>query len=160
MFFAETPKKETATRASCTQEEAKRCFRGGLKLGVHKIPFRVFSSNRETGKNRGLSRPQQVILVHYGLAKCSGRNLPAPHPAPPHQPAYMAASARAQRQQHRHVARPAPDRIRLERLSPPSFRDSWQGVRSEPDGLHHVHDRRQESASFSVSFPRERAASL
>jgi hypothetical protein len=44
MFFAETPKKETATRASCTQEEAKRCFRGGLKLGVHKIPFRVFSS--------------------------------------------------------------------------------------------------------------------
>ena len=32
MFFAETPKKETATRASCTQEEAKRCFRGGLKL--------------------------------------------------------------------------------------------------------------------------------
>ena len=44
MFFAETPKKETATRASCTQEEAKRCFRGGLTLGVHKIPFRVFSS--------------------------------------------------------------------------------------------------------------------
>ena len=31
-------------------------------------------------------------------------------------PPYMAASAGAQRQQHRHVARPAPDRIRLERL--------------------------------------------
>ena len=23
-----------------------RCFRGGLTLGVHKIPFRVFSSNK------------------------------------------------------------------------------------------------------------------
>jgi hypothetical protein len=36
------------------------------------------------------------------------------------------------------VARLAPDRIRLERLSPPPFCDSWQGVRREPDGLHHV----------------------
>src|ERR1700680_890858 len=114
----------------------------------------------ETGKNRGLTRPQQVILVHYGPAKCSGRNLPAPHPAPPDQPAYLAPSACAQRQQHRHVARLAPDRIRLERLSPPPFCDSWQGVRCEPDGLHHVHDRREKSASFSVSFPRQRAVSL
>ena len=31
----------------------------------------------------------------------------------------VAASARAQRQQHRYVARVAPDRIRLERLLPP-----------------------------------------
>ena len=35
------------------------------------------------------------------------------------------------------------------------FRDSWQGVRREQDGLHYVHDRRQESASVSVSFPRQ-----
>ncbi len=83
----------------------------------------------------GAEEGDDVILVYYGPAKRSCRNLPAPHPAPPDQPAYMAASARAQRQQHRHVARPAPDRIRLERLSPPPFRDSWQGVRREPDGL-------------------------
>jgi Plasmid pRiA4b ORF-3-like protein len=74
-----------------------------------------------------------VILVYYGPAKRFCRNLPAPHPAPPHEPAYLAASVRAQRQQHRHVARLAPDRIRLERLSPPPFCDSWQGVRHEPD---------------------------
>ena len=32
---------------------------------------------------------------------------------------HLAASAHAQQQQHRYVARVAPDRIRLERLSPP-----------------------------------------
>src|SRR5260370_6465067 len=68
--------------------------------------------------------------------------------------------ARAQRQQHRHAARATPDRIRLERLSPPSFRDSRQGVWSEPDRLHHVQDRREESTSFPIPFPRQRALSL
>ena len=47
MFFAETPKKETATRASCTQEEAKRCFRGGLTLGVK---FRFVSSPEQADR--------------------------------------------------------------------------------------------------------------
>ena len=70
-----------------------------------------------------------MIVVYYGPAKRSRRKLPTPHPAPPDQPANLAASARAQRHQHRRIARPAPDRIRLERLSPPPFRDSWQGVR-------------------------------
>src|SRR5260221_210241 len=88
------------------------------------------------------------------------RNLPAPHSARPDHAAYLAASARAQRQQHRHAARGAPDRIRLERLSPPSFRDSWQGVWSEPDRLHHVRDRREERTSFPIPFPRQRALSL
>src|SRR5260221_7357398 len=118
----------------------------------------TYRSARGTGGDRekpGAEEGDDVILVYYGPAKRSCRNLPAPHPAPPDQPAYMAASARAQRQQHRNVARPAPDRIRLERLSPPPFRDSWQGVRREPDGLHHVHDRRHERASFSVWFPRQ-----
>ena len=115
------------------------------------IYFLVAGDREKSGAEEG----DDVILVYYGPAKRSCRNLPAPHPAPPDQPAYMAASARAQRQQHRHVARPAPDRIRLERLSPPPFRDSWQGVWREPDGLHHVHDRRQERASFSVWFPRQ-----
>jgi hypothetical protein len=47
------------------------------------------------------------------------------------QPAYLAASARARRQQRRHVARLAPDRTRLERLSPPPFviRGKEYGVR-------------------------------
>ena len=33
-----------------------RCFRGGLTLGVHKIPFRVFSSIRGSLKSPGRSR--------------------------------------------------------------------------------------------------------
>src|SRR5260221_4555577 len=100
------------------------------------------------------------MLSYHGPVKRSRRNLPAPHSAPPDQSAYLAASARAQRQQHRHAARGAPDRIRLERLSPPSFRDSWEGELSEPDRLHHVRDRREERTSLPIPFPRHRALSL
>jgi len=42
----------------------------------------------------------------------------------------------------------------LERLSPPSLRDSRQGVWCEPDRLHHVPDRREESTSFPISISR------
>ena len=48
----------------------------------------------------------------------------------------------------------------MERLSPPSFPDSRQGVWSEPDRLHHVQDRREESTSFPIPFPHQRALSL
>jgi hypothetical protein len=58
MFFAETPKKETATRASCTQEEAKR--RRSAASGSWRLPTRQ-SSRRKT-RSRVPNRPPKSSL--------------------------------------------------------------------------------------------------
>ncbi len=79
-------------RPPSSRNRLRRWIRGSDKYGDREKP--------------GAEEGDDVILAYYGPAKRSCRNLPAPHPAPPDQPAYMAASARAQRQQHRHVARP------------------------------------------------------
>jgi hypothetical protein len=64
------------------------------------------------------------------------------------------ATTRAQRHQQRHVARPSPDRIRLERLSPSRLFDSRQGIRHKPVGRPHVCDRCQQSTCILVRQPR------
>src|SRR5258708_2236859 len=43
-------------------------------------------SQRETGKNRGLTTAAAAMLSYYGPVKRSRRNLPAPHSAPPDNP--------------------------------------------------------------------------
>jgi hypothetical protein len=55
MFFAETPKKETATRASCTQEEAAK--REGAERILVPLPSMVFAF----GRGRDLSKKPAKI---------------------------------------------------------------------------------------------------